>query len=368
MRLPFERTLATRTWLVLPIVTSLFAVACGSADEDVAGGATTGTVLTGAGGGASTGVGGANSTSAGSGGAGGASQKLGPPYPIVLSHGFFGFEDFAGLGFETYFFNVKAHLAKQGETMVYTPAVDPFNSSDYRGDQLIERIEMILKETGYEKVNIIGHSQGGLDARAVAHKRPDLVASVITVATPHKGSKVADIVLKLVDDPLAQDVINDVLKLIGAPLYDQVGNETDVFKSLYLFSQPGSAEFNAKHPDAPGVFYASVTGRTAKSLGGADCAPDVPQQFVSSWDAAADPTDPLLSLSETILHDGTNKIPNDGLVRVNDARWGIFWGCIPADHLDEVGQLLGDGAGSGNQWNYLDFYTELVARIRAQDF
>ena len=55
--------------------------------------------------------------------------KLGPPYPIVLAHGFFGFEDFAGAGFLTYYYDVKEHLAQQGETQVFTPAVDPFNHS-----------------------------------------------------------------------------------------------------------------------------------------------------------------------------------------------------------------------------------------------
>ena len=30
---------------------------------------------------------------------------------------------------------------------------------------------------------------------------------------------------------------------------------------------------------------------------------------------------------------------NDGLVTVQSARWGTFLGCVPADHLDEVGQI-----------------------------
>lgn len=372
MRLPFHRAWARQPVLVLSITAALLAPACSPSQEEVSGnttGGTTGSFITGVGGGGSGDTSsGSMSNGSGAGGAGGGTQKLGPPYPIVLAHGFFGFEKFAGLNFETYFYEVKDHLDMEGETMVFTPAVDPFNSSDYRGDQLIEHIQKILAKTGHAKVNIIGHSQGGLDARAVAYKRPDLVASVITVATPHYGSKIGDIVLGLADDPLAQDVINDILKLIGAPLYDQIGNETDVWKSLYLFSEPGIAEFNAKHPDRDGVFYASVTGRTANSPGGDDCTPDVPQDFVSSWNATTDPTDPLLSITETVLGDGFKNIPNDGLVRVKDARWGIFWGCVPADHTDEVGQLLGDSPGFNNKWNHLAFYSELVARVRAQGF
>jgi triacylglycerol lipase len=41
-------------------------------------------------------------------------------------------------------------------------------------------------------VNLIGHSHGGLDVRYVAAVRPDLVASVTSVGTPHKGADLAD--------------------------------------------------------------------------------------------------------------------------------------------------------------------------------
>lgn len=366
MRFIFIRRLGAEVGLALGLLISI--TACGSAGDDVDSSTAGGVVITDAGSGGGDGAGGSSSN--GTGGSGGdAPEKLGAPYPIVLSHGFFGFEDFAGAGFLSYFYGVQAHLAKEGETLVYTPAVDPFNSSDYRADQLIEKIEAILAETGHAKVNIIGHSQGGLDARAVAHKRPDLVASVVTVATPHFGSPVADVVLKYVDDPTAQDVLNEILKLIGAPLYDEIGNKTDVFKPLYLFSKPGIAEFNASHPDNPEVFYASVTGRSDGNLGGIDCKPDVPQSFIKKWNAVVDPIDIALSISEAVVDGGFNsEVPNDGLVRVVDARWGQFWGCIPADHLDQVGQLFGDGPGGQNQWDYLEFYSKLVARIRLQGF
>ena len=120
-------------------------------------------MLTGAGGGsASGGWAGSSGSSDDPGEAGGGwpSGKLGPPYPIVLAHGFFGFEDFAGAGYVSYFYNLKEALAESGET-VFTPSVDPFNSSEVRGAQLLARIEQVLAATGHEKVNIIAHSQGG---------------------------------------------------------------------------------------------------------------------------------------------------------------------------------------------------------------
>ena len=83
--------------------------------------------LTGSGGsasggaGGSTGDGGASTTSAAGGDGGSEPEKLGPPYPIVLSHGFFGFDDFAGAGFLTYYYEIPEHLASHGETLVFTP-------------------------------------------------------------------------------------------------------------------------------------------------------------------------------------------------------------------------------------------------------
>ena len=64
-------------------------------------------------------------------------------------------------------------LSVEGEAQVFTPAVDPFNDSETRGEELLAHVEQILADTGAAKVNLIGHSQGGLDSRYVAHQRPD---------------------------------------------------------------------------------------------------------------------------------------------------------------------------------------------------
>jgi triacylglycerol lipase len=302
-------------------------------------------------------------SSSGTGGSGG--MDAGAPYPIVLAHGFFGFNDFAGAGFLTYFYGVKDYLAQHGETAVYTPAVDPFNDSTFRGAQLATAIDQIRAETGAKKVVIIGHSQGGLDARVVAHDHPDMVAAVITVATPHHGTPVADVAVQLLGDPNFSGIVDGLVNLIGAPLYDQIGNETAVTKPLHLFSQPGITAFNAQYTDAPGVFYASIGGRSALSFGGQDCAPTKSVPFIDAQNQTNDPLDPLLFITAPILGGGSDDFAHDGLVRAVDARWGEFWGCVPADHLDEVGQLLGDGPGSGNDWEYKQFYLDLVEHVRA---
>lgn len=291
------------------------------------------------------------------------------PYPVLLCHGFFGFDDFANQPGLPYFYHIPERLEADGETMVYTPAVDPFNSSDFRANQLLDHIDQILAETGKKKVILIGHSQGGLDARRVATLAPDKVAVVMTVATPHDGSAVADIALGLTEDPNASALIDDLIQLLGGPLYDQIGDETSIAKALHLFTQPGIAEFNAQNPDQPGVFYASITGRSRLSLGGQDCAADVVLPWVFALNGDKDTIDPLFSVFGLILAGGIGgDIPNDGLVRVKDAKRGQFWGCMPADHMDEVGQLMGDNPGIGNGFDHEEMFSQIVKELRSRGY
>ena len=287
----------------------------------------------------------------------------GGPYPLVLAHGFFGFEDFAGAGFVDYFWQVVPDLAEIGETEVFTPAVDPFNDSTERGLQLLAAVEAVIAETGAEKVTIIGHSQGGLDARVVASMRPDLVAAVMTVSTPHGGTPIADYVLFIPGGA----VIDTLLQILGGPLWGAIGNTTSLIDSMEQFSEAGIAEFNATYPDAPGVAYFSIAGRSGNHNGQGVCESDDAPPFLANWSTVVDPIDPLFAVAEAIV-DGTigQNIANDGLVRVEDAKWGTFLGCIPADHVDEIGHLFGDGPGGNNQFDHKVFYRNVVGYLRAQ--
>jgi triacylglycerol lipase len=311
---------------------------------------------------------GTSSTTTGGGSGGTSPQPLGPPYPIVLAHGFFGFDDFAGAGFFNYYFEVEEHLANRGELMVFTPEVDPFNSSTYRGAQLADAVREVLDQTGHAKVNIIGHSQGGLDARVVAHDHPEWVAAVVTVGTPHGGSPIVDVALGLVEDPFVDDVLDFFFDTVGKRVWDQIGNETDLGDAIGTFSTQGIVQFNADYPDQPGVFYASVAGRSDRHEGGTACSAATPP-FIEQWMSEQDPIDPLLSINEMILDGGlSDPHANDGMVRAIDARWGKFLGCVPADHFDEIGQLFGDGPGLGNDWTHKQFYADLVVYLRDRGY
>lgn len=61
--------------------------------------------------------------------------------------------------------------------------------------RLNESIDNALADTG-RKLHLIGHSLGGIIARAVAGQRPHEIASVITLASPFRGTVVHRAVLK----------------------------------------------------------------------------------------------------------------------------------------------------------------------------
>jgi triacylglycerol lipase len=101
-------------------------------------------------------------------------------YPIVMVHGFMGFDDIFGVD---YFYQVPDTLRKNG-AKVYVAAVSQVNATTVRGEQLLKQMQHWAAKDGIKKFHLIGHSQGGPTARYVAGVAPSMVASVTTMAGP----------------------------------------------------------------------------------------------------------------------------------------------------------------------------------------
>lgn len=279
------------------------------------------------------------------------------PYPIVLAHGMFGF---ASLGPLDYFYGIPAALEVSGRK-VYAKRVDAVQSAEVRGQQLLAIVDAVRAETGAEKVVIIGHSQGGLDARWVANHDPAHIAAVVTVATPHRGSPVADVAGGFLpgNSSVALDVLANLFGL-------SPGSGASFAGALASLSTQGASSFNAATPDALGVAYYSIAGRSA--LAGAGACPTGAGAFMHAWDSEVDPLKVELLPVAAILSAATFPATptQDGLVTVGSATWGTFLGCIPADHLDQVCQVAGQSAGFGNDFDCLGFWTGLEQYLRTQ--
>ncbi len=132
-----------------------------------------------------------------------------PNLPIVLAHGIARFDvvqqmlrerlhfpetDFGDLF--RYFKGIKSHLKDNGFA-VFDPNQEFAGPVDVRASQLRDRVNETIAATGAEKVHIIAHSMGGLDARhmIVDKGMADRVASLTTIGTPHLGTVLADHVI-----------------------------------------------------------------------------------------------------------------------------------------------------------------------------
>ena len=167
-------------------------------------------------------------------------------YPIVLVHGLSGFDNVVGV---EYFYNIKPALANVGAGTVYTPQVSAFESNTARGEELLAYVENLVAITGHSKVNLIGHSQGGPTARYVASVRPDLVASVTSVGSPHFGSPVADLVNQTPAAliPTVANIVNAFGNFL-ATITGDPNQQSNSLGALNALSTQGAASFNAMHP------------------------------------------------------------------------------------------------------------------------
>ncbi|WP_448693282.1 esterase/lipase family protein [Pseudomonas rhizophila] len=179
------------------------------------------------------------------------SQQCATRYPLVLVPGMLGF---IRLVLYPYWYGIVSAL-RRGGAVVVAVQVSPLHSSEVRGEQLLARIEEILTQTGAQKVNLIGHSQGALTARYAAAKRPDLVASVTSVAGTNHGSELADYLQAHYPANSAKGrLLSALLRLIGALMslletgYRGPLLPVDIQASHASLTTVGVALFNQQYP------------------------------------------------------------------------------------------------------------------------
>ena len=176
------------------------------------------------------------------------------------------------------------------------------------------RLLQILDDTGAEKLNIIAHSKGGLEARMVASSlgMGKYIASITTIGTPHRGSKTIDKLLKAPDSlfNIASFAVDNWIGLIG-------DTKPDFYAVCRDFSTEYAERFNRENPDAPGVYYQSYAGMMKNALSD-------------------------INLATSFLVVKMIEGDNDGLVSVDSAMWGetftILAGCTNrgVSHYDEI--------------------------------
>ena len=258
-------------------------------------------------------------------------------YPILMVHGT-GFRDWKRLGY----WGRIPELLRQRGAMVYFGQQDGWATVEENAQALARRVDEILAETGSEKLHLIAHSKGGLDARYLASSLGygDKIASLTTVSTPHHGSRTMDAL-----DRLPRWVFR-LLAVFVNGWYRFVGDASPDFCGVcHQFTTAWAEEFNRQNPDAPGVLYRSYAGAMARA-----------SSDIFMWG------------SNFVI--GLVEGENDGLVTVESARWTNFGGVWQGagnrgvSHKDEVDFRRRPLRGKGGPVDPAELYAGLVAELK----
>ncbi len=271
-------------------------------------------------------------------------------YPIVLAHGLGGWTKMFGL--VDYFHGIPQELTQNGAN-VYATKVSSVNDTEVRGEQLLQQVKTISAITGKPKVNLIGHSHGGIDIRYVAAVAPDKVASVTAVSSPEQGSKMADWVVKAVTEGSAAegaDVSQGEFNLgsqMAIAFFNMVGAGMDIGSGIsptQLQQQDGWAAVNALSSNYAATFNQKYPAAMPKTYCGmpADTQVNGVRYYsfsgVGTWTSVVDPSDGMLAA--TAWSFGND--PNDGLVSQCSSRLGyVVRDDYLMNHMDSANQVLG---------------------------
>ena len=251
-------------------------------------------------------------------------------YPLLLIHGLNCRDDWVF----SYWGRVADTLRDHGG-LVFLSGQDAWGGIPANGEFLHRRAEEVLALTGAEKLNLIAHSKGGLEARYLISTLDfaPKAASLTTICTPHRGSMAAEAWLKR----------ERICGFAGPGLehFWRVRGDLDPdFRAAVTALTPlACARFNAENPDSPLVYY-------------------------QSWGAclrrpSRDPVDRFqLWLTKA-------DAPTDGLVSPSSAAWGKYRGTLRnVSHQDAVGGRR----RKRPDFDAAEFYIRLVRELADMGF
>ena len=217
-------------------------------------------------------------------------------------------------------------------------------------DIIAKSLDEILAKTGAEKVNILAHSKGGLEARyLINHGYADKVASVTTIDTPHHGSKTVDFLMRAPKWMVKTAAWGtDVwMKILG-------DKNPDSYDCFDLFTTRTAEQFNIDNPAPDNIYCQSYAFKCRGSF-----------------------SDPVFCITYPVVRrfDGDN----DGLVSVASAKWANFKGVLTTpsyrgvSHADVVDirrrKLTSRAATSECEvTDITNFYVDIVKELKEMGY
>ena len=199
-----------------------------------------------------------------------------------------------------------------------------------------------MEETGSEKVNIIAHSKGGLDARYAISKleMAPYVASLTTINTPHGGCRFVDEACKLPEG---------LYRFVAACFdrsFRKLGDKNpDFYTATHQFSTGETARLNEEMPDKPGVYYQSYMSK-----------------MKHAWSHL------LLSIPYCMIRHLEGE--NDGLVSISSAKWGEFQGVFTNSHTRGIshGDMIDLKREDYRGFDVTETYVQIVSELKRKGF
>lgn len=260
-------------------------------------------------------------------------------YPVLLVHGVF-FRDYEHFN---YWGRIPEELEKNGCKIYYGNHSSALGVSK-SGKELADRIKKIVEETGCEKVNVIAHSKGGLDARyAISNYGCDkYVASLTTINTPNKGCYFADYLFEHTPDSVKEGLAktyNAAMKKLG-------DKKPDFLEAVYDLTSTRVKELNSEMKHKEDVYYQSFGSRLRKATDGR-----FPMNFTNKF---------------VKYFDGYN----DGLVGENSFQYGENYTLIESttnrgiSHADIIDLNRENYPG----FDVREFYVKIVSGLKKKGF
>ncbi len=206
-------------------------------------------------------------------------------YPIVLVPGVTGFDSL--LGIVDYWYGMVDDLEDHGAKVyqvaltgwngVYEGEVLPdHNAENLRGPQLERLILAFMNGQNrwgqvFSKVNIIAHSHGSTTSRYFMNRHPDKVASLTTIAGPHKGTPSADFAWDCMDQNTQNFLAGGINFFMGDLIaflsghWEYIGTQ-DTWLTVNHFRKDGITAFNQNFP-CPGLPYSLQNGQKVYNEG-----------------------------------------------------------------------------------------------------
>lgn len=258
-------------------------------------------------------------------------------YPLLLVHGI-GFRD---LRYFNYWGRIPRELMRNG-AVIYYGNQEALGTVASNAEDIRRRILEIREETGCEKVNILAHSKGGLDARYAISclGMAPYVASLTTMNTPHRGCRFVDYACRL-----PEGLYRWVAKCFDRTFARFGDRNPDFYTATHQFSTEETARLNEQMPDAPQVYYQSYMSKMKHAF-----------------------SHLLLAIPYCMIRPLEGD--NDGLVSVDSARWGEFQGVISNVHSRGIshGDMIDLKREDYPGFDVTETYVQIVVALKNRGF